>query len=72
MSRPLRLGPPQSEDAGVRSCILYIFFFKLWLFYSYLVYETYNAYRSGGYTQKQIGVSFWLTLFSNKWLCCKI
>jgi hypothetical protein len=43
MSRPLRLGPPQSEDAGVRSCILYIFFFKLWLFYSYLVYEIYNA-----------------------------
>jgi hypothetical protein len=26
-----------SKKAGVRSCILHIFFFKLWLFYSYLV-----------------------------------
>jgi hypothetical protein len=24
-------------NAGVKSCILHIFFFKLWLFYSYLV-----------------------------------
>jgi hypothetical protein len=26
--------------------------FKLCLFYSYLVYEIYNAQHSGGYTQK--------------------
>jgi hypothetical protein len=25
------------QEVGVKSCILHIFFFKLWLFYSYLV-----------------------------------
>jgi hypothetical protein len=33
-------------------------FLKLCLFYSYLVYEIYNAQHSGGYTQKQIGDHF--------------
>ena len=31
------------SNAGVKSCILHVSLFKLCLFYSYLVYEIYNA-----------------------------
>jgi hypothetical protein len=51
MSRPLRLEfagalyhiTSRGNGTGGRSCILHVSLFKLCLFYSYLVYEIYNA-----------------------------